>query len=233
MRPRWTGAGPAQADPAGTGELAHAVRAHELLEGVELLGTPDDLERDRLAADVGDAGAEDLAERDQLGALVGRGADGDQRQLALDRLLRARSSTTRSTLTSLCICFSICSSECSEQSTRSVSREMSGRSVGPDREALDVVAAPREHLRHARERARLVLELDGDGVVTHPRHQAPYSRSSALLVGQLDACPPRPRRRAPSGSSSRPGRRARRRRRCGRSRAPPRASRRGRPRCRP
>src|SRR5262245_31729523 len=42
-----------------------------------------------------------------------------------------RSSVTRSTLTSLCICFSICSSECSLQSTRSVSREMSGRSVGP------------------------------------------------------------------------------------------------------
>ena len=31
--------------------------------------------------------AEDLAERDQLGALVGRRADGDQRQLALDRLV--------------------------------------------------------------------------------------------------------------------------------------------------
>src|SRR6478672_146027 len=41
------------------------------------------------------------------------------------------SSVTRSTFTSLCICFSICSSECSLQSTRSVSREMSECSVGP------------------------------------------------------------------------------------------------------
>ena len=131
MLPRWTRAGPAQADPAGARELADAVRADELLERVELLGPPDDLERERVAADVGDAGAEDLAERDQLGALVGRRADGDQRELALDRLVRAASSVTRSTLTSLCICFSICSNECSEQSTRSVSREMSGRSVGP------------------------------------------------------------------------------------------------------
>ena len=67
-----TGAGPAEADPAGSGELAHAVRAHELLEGVEVLGPPDDLEGDRLAADVRDPRAEDVAERDQLGALVGR-----------------------------------------------------------------------------------------------------------------------------------------------------------------
>src|SRR5439155_1760269 len=41
------------------------------------------------------------------------------------------SSTTRSTFTSLCICFWICSSECCAQSTRSVMRETSGRSVGP------------------------------------------------------------------------------------------------------
>ena len=62
----------AQADAAGAGELADAVRADELLERVELLGRADDLEGDRVAADVGDAGAGDLAERDQLGAPVGR-----------------------------------------------------------------------------------------------------------------------------------------------------------------
>ena len=70
-RPRWTWAGAAKADPAGTGELADAVGAHELFERVELLGPADDLEGERLAADVRDAGAEDLAERDQLGPLVG------------------------------------------------------------------------------------------------------------------------------------------------------------------
>src|SRR6266536_881458 len=41
------------------------------------------------------------------------------------------SSCTRSTFTSLCICFSICSSEWCSQSTRSVIRETSCRSVGP------------------------------------------------------------------------------------------------------
>ena len=42
-----------------------------------------------------------------------------------------RSSETRRTLTSLCICFSICSSGLVSQSTRSVMRETSCRSVGP------------------------------------------------------------------------------------------------------
>src|SRR5215471_6539458 len=85
---RWARAGPAQADPPGAGELLDAVGAHELLEGVELLGAADDLERQRITADVGHAGAEDLAERDQLGALVRRRTDGDQRELTLDRLAR-------------------------------------------------------------------------------------------------------------------------------------------------
>ena len=105
------------------------MRADELLERVELLGAADDLERDRVAADVGDPGAGDLASAISSARLSG-GADRDQRELALDRLV-GPSSVTRSTFTSLCICFSICSSECSLQSTRSVSREMSGRSVGP------------------------------------------------------------------------------------------------------
>ena len=47
----------AQADPAGADELADAVRADELFERVELLGASDDLEGDRVAADVGDARA--------------------------------------------------------------------------------------------------------------------------------------------------------------------------------
>ena len=91
------------------------------------------------------------------------------------------SSLTRRTFTSLCICFSICSSECCSQSTRSVIRETSGRSVGPDREALDVEAAPGEHVRDARERARLVLDEDGERVAHAVVDRLPRS-------GILDAC---------------------------------------------
>src|SRR5439155_12813274 len=80
--PRLGAAGAAQADPSGACELAHAVRANELLEGVELFGAPDDLERERLAANVCDPRAEHLPELDQLRALVGRTVDGDQRELA-------------------------------------------------------------------------------------------------------------------------------------------------------
>ena len=50
----------AQADAAGADELADAVRADELLERVELLGLADDLEDERLGADVGDARVEDV-----------------------------------------------------------------------------------------------------------------------------------------------------------------------------
>ena len=62
---------PPEADAAGADELADAVGANELFERLDLLGAADELERDRVAADVGDACAGDLAERDELGASVG------------------------------------------------------------------------------------------------------------------------------------------------------------------
>ena len=74
------------------------------------------------------------------------------------------SSLTRRTLTSLCICFSICSSECCEQSTRRTMRETFVALGRADGEALDVVAAPREHARDAHQRARLVLDEHGQRV---------------------------------------------------------------------
>src|SRR5439155_8810881 len=55
--PRLGGAGAAQADPSGACKLAHAVRADELLEGVEFLGAADDLKGEGVAADVGNARA--------------------------------------------------------------------------------------------------------------------------------------------------------------------------------
>ena len=61
-----------EADSAGADELLHAVRADELLERVDLLGRADDLEDERLRAEVGDTRVEDLAEREQLGAPLGR-----------------------------------------------------------------------------------------------------------------------------------------------------------------
>ena len=62
------------------------MRSDELLERVELLGRADDLEDDRVGAQVGDARVEDLGEGDQLGAPVGGRGDLDQRELALDGL---------------------------------------------------------------------------------------------------------------------------------------------------
>ena len=110
-------------------------------------GTADDLERERVAADVSDTRAEHLTERDQLGPLVGRRADGDQRELALDRLPRpvAPSRASRSR-----VCGSASrSAGTSARSSRRAEREPRDvRPFGrPHREALDVVAAWREDLR--------------------------------------------------------------------------------------
>ena len=46
------------------------VRADELLEGVDLLRRADQLEDDRVGAEIGDARAEHLGERHQLRALA-------------------------------------------------------------------------------------------------------------------------------------------------------------------
>src|SRR3979409_1201701 len=85
----------AEADSPGADELAHAVRANELFERFQLIGASDELEGDCVAADVGDLSASDLAERDELRAAVGGHADGDQRELALDCLVRAQLGDTQ------------------------------------------------------------------------------------------------------------------------------------------
>src|SRR4051794_971915 len=80
--------GAGEADAAGADHLTDPVHADELLERVELLRVAHDLEQDRVRPDVGDARAERVREGEQLRAAVRRRRDGDQRQLALDRLAR-------------------------------------------------------------------------------------------------------------------------------------------------
>ncbi len=84
------------------------------------------------------------------------------------------------------------------QSTRSVMHETSGRSVGPTARLLDVEAAPREHGRDPRQRARLVLD---------ERRRACASRRLRLLARRrcTRPCRARPRRRGSSGSTARRG----------------------------
>ena len=169
-------------------ELAHAVRTDELLERVEILRAADDLERERVAADVRDPRAEHLAERDQLGTLVRRGADGDQRQLPLDRLARAQLDHPQDVDELVHLLLDLL-----ERVLGAVDPQRQARDVGPlgraDGEALDVVAAAREHLRHARERPRLVLELDRDRVLAHPTIRSPAASSSGSSMMSTDAAP--------------------------------------------
>src|SRR5581483_4968133 len=78
----------AHCDPARAAELLQPVRAHELLERIDLLRRADYLEHDRVGAEVGDAGVEDLRERDELRPLRRRRRDLQERELALDALAR-------------------------------------------------------------------------------------------------------------------------------------------------
>src|SRR5579875_842912 len=78
--------GAAEPEPAGAAELLQAVRANELLERVDLRRRADELEDDRVGADVRRAGADRLCEREQLRPLRRRGGDLDERELPLDRL---------------------------------------------------------------------------------------------------------------------------------------------------
>src|SRR5919197_2545398 len=153
----WLGTGararrPAEADAAGADELLEPVRPHELLEGVDLFGGADELEDDRLRADVGDACVERLREGDQVGALAGRRRHLEQRELALDRLARGELLHAEDVdeLVDLLL-------DLLERMLLAVHAQRDARDVVPlgraDREALDVERAPREHARHAGQRA--------------------------------------------------------------------------------
>src|SRR3954454_3429149 len=76
--------GAREAEAARASELLQPVRTHELFERVDLLRRADELEDDRVGADVGDACADRLAERQQLRPLRGGCGDLDERELALD-----------------------------------------------------------------------------------------------------------------------------------------------------
>jgi hypothetical protein len=78
--------GTGEADAAGPRQLLEAVRAEELLEGVEPVGGSHHLEDHLLRAQVGDARAEGVGERHQLRALARRRRDADERELPLDGL---------------------------------------------------------------------------------------------------------------------------------------------------
>src|SRR5438034_9926925 len=77
-----------EADASSTDELLDAVGPEKFLERVDLLGRPCELEDDRVRAQIGDAGLEDLAERHQLRPSCGWGCDLDQGELPLDRIAR-------------------------------------------------------------------------------------------------------------------------------------------------
>src|SRR5580765_579780 len=167
---------PPEADAAGADELADAIWANELFECLDLLGAADELERDRVAADVGNACTGHLAERDELGASVRGHGDGDQRELPLDRLVGAQLGDAEHVDELVHLLLDLL-----QRMLAAVDPQCQPRDVGPlggtDREALDVVAATREELRDARERTGLVLEPHGDRMRRHAATTSPPGAS--------------------------------------------------------
>src|SRR6478609_1370674 len=154
----------AQTDPAGADELLKTVRTDELLEGIDVLRRSCQLEHDRVGSQIRDPRVEDLAERHQLGTGARRRRHLEQRELALERLTggELRHAEHVDELVQLLL-------DLLEGMGLAVDTQRDSRHVVPlglpDREALDVVAAPREHARDARQRSRLVLDEDGDRVL--------------------------------------------------------------------
>ena len=87
--------------------------------------------------------------------------------IAISRATVSSGSMSRifSTLTSLCSCLVTWSIGWTAPSRVSVIREMLGSSVGPDRERVDVEAAPREEAGDPRQDARFVLDQDREDVL--------------------------------------------------------------------
>ena len=102
--------------------------------------------------------------------------DGDQRELALDRLVGAQLGDAQHVDELVHLLLDLL-----ERVLAAVDAQCQPRDVGPlgrpDREALDVVAAAREELRDARERAGLVLEPHGDRVRRHAATTSPPGAS--------------------------------------------------------
>ena len=157
------------------------MRADELLEGVELLRRADDLEDDRVRPEVRDPGAEDLGEGEQLAAPVGGRVDLEKGELALDRLagLELVHAQDVHELVHLLL-------DLLDRLLGAVDAQGDARDVRalrrPDREALDVEAASREHVRHAGESARAVLDEDGKRV----RHAS--TRSLGVELEAVRGC---------------------------------------------
>ena len=205
-----------QTDSACSDQLFDAVRAHELLEGLELLGCADDLEDQRFWAEVDHAGLEDVAERHQLGTALRRCYDLDEQKLALDGLARGelRESQHVDEFVHLLL-------DLLERLSIAIDTERDPRNVGAlgraDGEALDVEAAPHEQTRDAHQNARLVLNVNRKRVahgLCSPSTRTPArSRSRRPLRTRSDrARRPRPES---SGSTAHAHRRERRSRWCG------------------
>src|SRR5438034_5621175 len=149
--------GSAEADSAGAGKFLDAVRPNELLERRDFLGVADDFEHDCVRPQVRHPGPEDLGERHQLASAAGGSVHLDESELTLYGLARFERADAKNVdkLVHLLL-------ELLERLARAVDAKRDPGDVRPLRraygQALDVVAAPGEHVRDSRERARLVLD---------------------------------------------------------------------------
>src|SRR3954468_6892798 len=156
--------GTAQPDAPGARELANPVRAKQLFEGVDVFGTRDYLERDRAVGEVDDLRAGDARRGEHVCARAGRSRNRDERELTLDGVVSTELVDAEHVHELVHLLFDLLERVLAAIDTQRKPRDalVLGRT---DREALDVVAAAREQLRDAPQRARLVLELHRQSVL--------------------------------------------------------------------
>src|SRR3982750_1566162 len=77
-----------ESNSAGTLQLDDAERPHEIFEVVHLVGAAGQHHGELVVADIDDGALEDLHHLDDLPARGAVGLDGDETELAIDRILR-------------------------------------------------------------------------------------------------------------------------------------------------
>src|SRR5579859_1738612 len=156
--------GAAEADSAGADEFLEAVRADQFLERVDVFGCADQLEDDRVGAEVGDTRVEDFAERDELGPGARRRGHLQQDEFALDRLAGAELGDAEHVHELVHLLLDLL-----ERLRLAVDAQCDARDVvalgRADREAVDVEAAACEQARDPHQDTWLVLDENGERVL--------------------------------------------------------------------
>ncbi|MBS0524627.1 MAG: hypothetical protein JSS04_13445 [Proteobacteria bacterium] len=166
------------ADDAGAADIDQAEAAHQVDEGIDLVGVAGDLEHERIVLGVDHLGAEDVGQAQRLDALLAGAPDLHQRQFALDvRALHRQVVHLVHRHQPVELRLDLLDHHRRAGGDDGDARQVLGRVGLGHRQALDVVAAAGEQPDHPGENARLVVDQHRDGVA---RRQLAVAHTSTM-----------------------------------------------------